>query len=49
MVQYPHEGIAPPTILGDYGLQKNKNIALHTFHFQFWYPKMTKQVEIKAR
>jgi hypothetical protein len=49
MVQYPHGGIALPTILRNYGLQKNKNIAPHTFHFQLWYSKMTKQVQIKAR
>jgi hypothetical protein len=33
MVQYPCEGIALPTILGNYGLQKNKNIASHIFHW----------------
>jgi hypothetical protein len=34
MVQYPHEGIALPTILRNYGLQKNENIAPLSFHWQ---------------
>jgi hypothetical protein len=44
MVQYPREGIGLPTILGNCSLQKNKNIAPHTFHWQLWYFKMTKLV-----
>jgi len=40
--QYPHEDIILPTILEDYGLQKTKGIAPHTFHWWLWFSK-TKQ------